>query len=65
MGRTPGRPRFQAVDRQQMILRPVEVDKLVEPQHLVRAIWEMAGRLDLTAYTVQVRAVEGVAGRSY
>jgi transposase len=59
----PGRARLQPVDRQQMILRPVEVDKLVEPQHLVRALWEMTGRLDLTAYTVKVRAVEGVAGR--
>ena len=36
----------------------------MEPEHSVRAIWEMTGRLDLTAYTVQVRAVEGVAGRS-
>jgi transposase len=59
-----GRARFQPVNRQQMILRPVEVDRLVEPDHLVRAIWEMTGRLDLTAYTEEVRAVEGVAGRT-
>jgi transposase len=58
-----GGARFQPVDRQQMLLRPVEVDKLVEPQHWVRAVWEMTGQLDLTAYTEAVRAVEGVAGR--
>jgi transposase len=55
--------RFQAVNRQQMVWRPVEVEKLVEADHLVRAIWEMAGRLDLTPYTAEVRAVEGAAGR--
>ena len=59
-----GRPRFQPINRQQMVLRMVEVEQLLEPDHLARAIWEMTGRLDLTPYTTQVRAVEGVAGRS-
>src|SRR5208283_5470810 len=57
-------PRFQAVNRQQMMWRAVEVERLVEPEHLVRAIWEMTGRLDLTPYTAAVRAVEGGAGRT-
>jgi len=57
-------PRFQAVNRQQMMWRAVEVERLVEPEHLVRAIWEMTGRLDLTPYTAAVRAVEGRAGRT-
>ena len=56
-------PRFQAVNRQQMMWRAVDVERLVEPDHLVRAIWEMTGRLDLTPYTAAVRAVEGEAGR--
>ncbi len=56
-------PRFQPVNRQQMMWRAVDVERLVEPDHLVRAIWEMSGRLDLTAYTAVVRAVEGEAGR--
>jgi transposase len=55
--------RFQPINRQQMVLRAVEVEQLVEPDHLVRAIWEMTGRLDLTPYTTEVRAVEGGAGR--
>ena len=59
-----GAPRFQPVDRQQMVLRPVDVEQLIEPDHLARAIWEMTGRLDLTAYTTPVKAVEGRAGRS-
>ena len=56
--------RFQPINRQQMVFRPVDVEQLVEPDHLVRAIWELTGRLDLTPYTAAVRAVEGGAGRS-
>ena len=56
--------RFQPVNRQQMVWRAVDVEQLLEPDHLARAIWEMTGRLDLTPYTDEVRAVEGRAGRS-
>jgi transposase len=63
-GEPQGRRRFEAINRQQMVLRTVDVEQLLEPDHLARAIWEMTGRLDLTPYTVAVRAVEGAAGRS-
>lgn len=56
-------PRFQPVNRQQMMWRPVDVEKLVEPDHLVRAIWELVGQLDLQRYTAEVGSVEGAAGR--
>ena len=46
-----------------MVWRAVDVEQLLEPDHLARAIWEMTGRLDLTPYTAEVRAVEGAAGR--
>ena len=55
--------RFQPINRQQMVFRAVDVEQLLEPDHLARAIWEMTGRLDLTAYSEAVRAVEGGAGR--
>ena len=60
---TPSPPRFQPINRQQMVWRAVDVEQLLEPDHLARAIWEMTGRLDLRAYRAQVRAVEGAAGR--
>jgi transposase len=56
-------PRFQAVNRQPMMGRAVAVERWVEPDHRVRAIGEMSGRLDLPPYPVVVRAVEGEAGR--
>jgi len=57
-------PRFQAVNRQQMVWRAVDVERLVEPDHGVRAIWELTGRLDLTGFAADIRAVEGGAGRT-
>ena len=39
----PAKPRLKAIDRQQMRLHPVEVERLVEPDHAVRAIWELIG----------------------
>jgi transposase len=55
--------RFQPINRQQMVFRAVDVEQLLEPDHLARAIWDMTGRLDLASYTSEVRAVEGAAGR--
>jgi transposase len=41
----------------------VEVDRLVEEDHPVRAIWAFVSRLDLSAFYAPIKAVEGVAGR--
>jgi transposase len=60
---SPAPPRLQPVDRKQLRWHAVDVEKLVGPDHLVRAIWELVGRLDLSRYTRAVKAVEGVAGR--
>jgi transposase len=57
------RPRLQPINRQQLILRTVDVEQLVEEDHEVRAIWELMGRIDLSCYCEDIRAVEGVAGR--
>ena len=45
-----------------MLLRPVDVERLVPEDHEVRAIWEFTGHLDLTAYYETIHAVEGRAG---
>ena len=59
----PPKPRLQPINRNQLLLRPVDVEQLVGPDHLVRAIWELVGRLDLSSYTAEVKSVEGEAGR--
>jgi len=56
-------PRFQPVNRNQFLWHAVDIEKLVGPDHLVRAIWDLAGRLDLSRFSTDVKAVDGVAGR--
>ncbi len=58
-----GEPRLQAVNRQQMVWRTVDVERLIEEDHPARAIWELVGRLDLSSFRQAIGAVEGVAGR--
>jgi transposase len=55
-------PRLKEINRKQLLLRPVDVERLVPPDHEVRAIWEFTGHLDLTAYYQTIHAVEGRAG---
>ena len=55
--------RRKLINRQQLLLRPVEVEKLVEEDHPVRAIWELVGQVDLEPFYAEIESVEGVAGR--
>ncbi|MBS3920801.1 MAG: transposase, partial [Deltaproteobacteria bacterium] len=55
--------RRKLINRQQLLLRPVEVERLIEEGHSVRAIWELVGRLNLDSFYADIEAVEGVAGR--
>jgi transposase len=54
---------LKGVDRRQLILRTVDVERLIPGDHPARAIWEFVGQLDLSRYTEQIRSVEGAAGR--
>lgn len=63
---SPGRqaaPRLKPVNRQQLLLRTVDVEHLIPADHPARAIWEFVGKLDLEGFREQVRSVEGSAGR--
>ena len=56
--------RYQFIDRNQIIIRPVDVEKLVEEDHPVRAIWAMVCQLDLSRFEQHVKVVEGGKGRA-
>lgn len=56
--------RLKIINRRQMVLRAVDVEKLIEADHTARAIWELVGRLDLSGFTAEIESVEGAAGRA-
>src|SRR5580658_7902511 len=59
------RPRLTAVNRRQLVMRAVDVERLIEEEHPARSIWELVGRLDLGRYYAAIAAVEGRAGRDH
>lgn len=58
------KPKLKPIDRSQSFLRPVIVDELVAPDHKVRAIWDLSGRLDLSGFTKEIKSRQGQAGRA-
>jgi transposase len=62
-GLTGAKPRYEAINREQLCWRVVDVERLIGEEHPARAIWEFVGQLDLSGYSEEVRAVEGKAGR--
>ena len=55
--------RLEAINRNQMVMRVVDVERLVAEDHPVRAIWARVGRLDLSSFYAKIESVDGVAGR--
>lgn len=56
-------PRVRAVNREQMLMLQIDVERLIPEDHSARAIWELTGNLELKAFYEQVKAVEGRAGQ--
>jgi transposase len=48
-----------------MLLRTVDVEKVIDEDHSARSIWELVGRLDVGRYHAQIESVEGRAGRDH
>jgi len=55
-------PLIRFVNRQQMSWRAVDVEKLIGEDHAARAIWEMVGRLDLSAFYQAIGSSEEQGG---
>ena len=63
-GGASARPRLRSVDRAQVQMRVVEVERLIDEDHPARAIWEFVGKLDLSEFEEEIRALEGSARRT-
>ena len=57
-------PRLKPINRQQMVLRAVDVEQLIGPEHPARSIWELVGQLNLDSFYQSVHSFDGSAGRS-
>jgi transposase len=62
---SPALPRLAPIDRSQLILRTVDVERLIDDDHSARSIWELVGRMNLSLYLDEIAAVEGCAGRDH
>jgi transposase len=57
-------PRFEPINRQQVVLEPLDVEQLIPEGHAARHVWDLLGRMDLSQFLAEVKAVEGHAGRN-
>ena len=61
---SPGEaPRVLTAQRNQIALRPVDLEATVGPDHPVRNVWAFVERLDLSGLYAEIGSVEGAAGR--
>jgi transposase len=60
---TSNKPLIRYVNRQQMSWRAVDVERLIEEEHLARAIWELVGRLDLSSFLAGIASSAEEGGR--
>ena len=57
------RPRLRSVDRDQFVLRAMDIEQFIPDDHAARALWEFTGRLDLAKFYEPMKAVEGHPGQ--
>jgi transposase len=57
-------PKFKLINRDQQVWTTVDVETMIAADHKARAIWELAGRLDLSPFAERVKTVRGEAGRA-
>lgn len=58
-----GRPRLQRPRREQITLRPSDLESLLPPEHRARLAWAFVEGLNLSAFHARIRATEGHSGR--
>jgi transposase len=57
-------PKIKPIDRKQSVFVPLDVENLVGPDHKVRAIWALTGRMDLNPLRERIKSRQGEAGQA-
>jgi len=47
-------PRLVSINRQQLVLRSIDVEQLIDEDHSARLIWQLIGRLDLAGVSTRI-----------
>jgi transposase len=61
----PPLPRLASIDRSQLLLHTLDVERLIDEDHSARSIWHLLGRMNLNLYHAKIAALEGRAGRDH
>jgi len=56
--------KLKAVNREQTMLAHIYIDELIGTDHKARAIWELAGRMNLSGFEEPLKTRQGEAGRA-
>jgi len=56
-------PRVRVLNRSQLMMLYVDIERLIPDDHPAKAIWELVGTLDLSPFYEKVKALEGRAGQ--
>ena len=59
-----GDPKLKPIDRSQLMMKSVDLERLIEPGHPARAIWDLVGKLDLSGFLSAIRSQQGEKGRA-
>ena len=57
-----GQPKLRTVNRQQTTMATIYVEELIPADHKARAIWELAGSVDLSRFSEPLRTSQGCCG---
>jgi hypothetical protein len=44
-------PRYEPIDRRQVVLEPLDVEQLIAEDHAARNVWAILGKLDLSRFS--------------
>src|SRR5271156_5494659 len=61
----PPLPRLASIDRSQLLLHTLDVERLIDEDHSARSIWHLVGRMNLSLYHAKIAGLEGRAGRDH
>lgn len=56
--------KLRAINREQSMLAHIYIDELIGADHKARAIWDLAGRLDLSGFEEPLKSRQGGVGRA-